>query len=208
MRKNLFLLTTIVVVVIFNACNKKEDVEMTGVKFQNHDDNRMMDSMHVTMDRMEAMVMTMDADVDFAEMMMMHHEGAINMSSDLIASGKNDSLKRFAQKVITDQEKEIMEFDEILMKISVDDMDMEFMQELEDNMEKMNRLLDTQLITGDIDNDYATLMIFHHQGAMDDANSYLHLGTNTELKAIAKNIVSTQGKEIIELSNWINTNKR
>jgi uncharacterized protein (DUF305 family) len=204
MRITIFGLVLITISLGFTACNKDAD----DMVLQAHDDNRMMDSMHVMMARMEAMTMTMDPEVDFSEMMMMHHEGALNMSRALVADGKNDSLKRFAQKVITDQTAEIAVLKAIRMSLTVNNMDMDFMQEQMDNMEKTSKQADVQLITGDIDNDYATLMMIHHQAAIQDASAYLHHGDNAQLKTIANNIITAQNKEIIELSNWLKNNKR
>jgi len=204
MKKVIFSIAMITIGLGFTACKKDAD----GIILQSHDDNRMMDSMHVMMDRMEAMTMTMDPEVDFSEMMIMHHEGALNMSRALVSAGKNDSLKRFAQKVITDQTSEIAVLKTIRMSLTVNNMDMDFMQEQMDNMEKTTKQSDVQIITGDIDNDYATLMIIHHQAAIQDASAYLHHGDNAQLKTIANNIITAQNKEIIELSNWLKANKR
>lgn len=85
---------------------------------------------------------------------------------------------------------------------------MDFMQEQMDNMSKGEKVADVQIITGDIDNDFASLMIVHHQGAIDDASAYLHHGSNTQLKALATSIVKAQVMEIEELSNWLKTIKR
>lgn len=204
MKKIVFGIAMITIGFGLTSCKKDAD----GIILQAHDDNRMMDSMHVMMDRMEAMTMTMDPEVDFSEMMIMHHEGALNMSKVLVSAGKNDSLKRFAQKVITDQTSEIAVLKTIRMSLTVNNMDMDFMQEQMDNMEKTTKQSDVQIITGDIDNDYATLMIIHHQAAIQDASAYLHHGDNAQLKAIANNIITAQNKEIIELSNWLKANKR
>ncbi|WP_170971130.1 DUF305 domain-containing protein [Ilyomonas limi] len=204
MKKTVLVLGS-AVVIIFAACTKSND---NNQFLQAHDANRMMDSMHAVMDRMNAMTMTNDPEVDFANMMMMHHEGAINMANAELQYGANDSLKRFAQKVITDQQAEIMEFESILATLSMDNMDMEFMQEQMDNMGKMSKAADVQLITGDIDNDFATLMIWHHQSAIDNASAYLHHGNNEQLKMIATNIIKAQTMEIQELADWLKANKR
>lgn len=204
MKKIIFFIILFVMSLTFMACNK----ETSGIILQEHDDNRMMDSMHTMMMRMESMTMTMDPEIDFSEMMMMHHEGAINMSAALLSSGKNDSLKRFAQKVIANQRAEVAVFMSIRGTLIADNIDMEYMQEQMDNMDKVAKAADVQIITGDIDNDYATLMMLHHQSAIDDANGYLHHGNNLQLKEIANNIITAQNKEIIELSNWLKANKR
>ncbi|SDW14798.1 protein of unknown function [Hydrobacter penzbergensis] len=77
-----------------------------------------------------------------------------------------------------------------------------------DSMMKSGKAADIQLITGDIDNDFATLMIIHHQSAIDNASAYLHHGNNAQLKTMANNIVMSQTKEIEDLADWLKTNKR
>jgi len=168
----------------------------------------MMDTMHAMMSRMEAMPKTNDPDIDFAKMMMMHHEGAINMSNVELQAGTNDSLKQTAQKIITEQQAEIQQFTAILASLTVDNNDPTFTMEQMDNMTKGGKTADVQLITGNIDNDFATLMIGHHQSAIDNASAYLHHGNNAELKTMATNIVTSQTMEIEELSDWLKANKR
>lgn len=50
--------------------------------------------------------------------------------------------------------------------------------------------------TGDVDKDFAMMMIPHHQGAIDMAKSLLKYGKNEELKALARDIVDKQADEI------------
>lgn len=204
MKKAMWILGS-AVALLFAACSKDDN---NGVMLQAHDQNRMMDSMHVMMDRMMAMPKTNDPEIDFAKMMIMHHQGAINMSNVELQAGKNDSLKRMAQKIITEQQAEIQQFNTILAGITVDNSDPSFTAEQMENMMKGGKVADVQIITGDIDNDFATLMIVHHQGAIDNASAYLHHGNNAQLKVMATNIVNSQVMEIKELSDWLKANKR
>ena len=204
MKKTAFVLGTVLVLFV-TACSKNDN---NGIMLQAHDQNRMMDSMHVMMDRMMAMPKTNDPEIDFAKMMVMHHQGAINMANVELQVGSNDSLKKTAQKIITEQQAEIQQFNTILAGLSVDNSDPSFSQEQMDNMMKGGKVADIQIITGDIDNDFATLMIVHHQGAIDNASAYLHHGNNSQLKTMATNIVNSQVMEIDELSNWLKANKR
>lgn len=206
MKKTVFVVGSAIAIML-TACTKSDNNDYNQY-LQPHDANRMMDTMHAMMNRMEAMTMTNDPEIDFAEMMMMHHQGAISMANVEIQSGKNDSLKRTAQKIITEQEMEIQQFQVILSSISVDNMDMEYMMEQMDGMKKMGKAADVQLITGDIDNDFATLMIGHHQAAIDNASGYLHHGNNAQLKTMANNIIKAQTMEIGELSDWLKANRR
>jgi uncharacterized protein (DUF305 family) len=50
--------------------------------------------------------------------------------------------------------------------------------------------------TGNVDRDFALMMIPHHQGAIDMAQALLKYGKNEELRQLARNIVATQGAEI------------
>lgn len=204
MKKTIFLFAGAIVLLI-TACTKDND---NNQFLQSHDDNRMMDTMHAIMDRMMAMPMTNDPEIDFAKMMIMHHQGAMNMANVQLQEGKNDSLKRTAQKIIREQQMEIQQFQTILTTLTVDNTDMEYMMEQMEGMKKMDKAIDVQLITGDIDNDFATLMIWHHQSAIDDASGYLHHGNNAQLKTIANNIIKAQTMEIQELSDWLIANRR
>jgi uncharacterized protein (DUF305 family) len=73
-------------------------------------------SMMGMMKSMESMKTTGDPDRDFAMMMKMHHQGAIDMAQMELKSGKDASLKAMAKKIIAAQQKEIKEFDQWLAK--------------------------------------------------------------------------------------------
>jgi uncharacterized protein (DUF305 family) len=50
--------------------------------------------------------------------------------------------------------------------------------------------------TGDVDRDFAGMMIPHHQGAIDMALAELRYGTNEQLRRIAQEIIVSQQQEI------------
>jgi uncharacterized protein (DUF305 family) len=50
---------------------------------------------------------TGEVDVDFAAMMIPHHQGAIDMALAELRYGKNEQLRRIAQEIIVDQQQEI-----------------------------------------------------------------------------------------------------
>ena len=97
MKKSIIILGSILII-FFGACSKSSNKNQY---LQPHDTNIMMDTMHAVMNRMETMTMSNDPEIDFAKMMTMHHEGAISMANMELKAGKNDSLKRIAQKIIT-----------------------------------------------------------------------------------------------------------
>ena len=74
----------------------------------------MHDSMMGMMKSMESMKMTGDADRDFAMMMKVHHQGAIDMAQMELKSGKDAKMRAMAKRIIEAQQKEIKEFDQWL----------------------------------------------------------------------------------------------
>lgn len=52
-------------------------------------------------------VLTGDADKDFAQEMIVHHEMAVEMAKDVLAKGKDPEIKQLAEEVIAAQTKEI-----------------------------------------------------------------------------------------------------
>ncbi|MBD2717239.1 DUF305 domain-containing protein [Microvirga sp. STR05] len=63
------------------------------------------------MDRMmaasNARTMTMRTDVDYAQMMIDHHQAAIDNSEALLQHGRNATMRQLAQAIIADQRQEI-----------------------------------------------------------------------------------------------------
>ena len=76
----------------------------------------MKQSMKAGMDSMQNMEMSGDMDKDFAMMMKIHHQGALDMAKMELAHGKSPAMKAMARKIITAQKKEIAEFDRWLAK--------------------------------------------------------------------------------------------
>jgi uncharacterized protein (DUF305 family) len=74
----------------------------------------MRESMGGMMKSMESTKMSGDTDRDFAMMMKVHHQGAINMAEMELKSGKDAKMRTMAKAIIAAQQKEIKEFDEWL----------------------------------------------------------------------------------------------
>ena len=67
-----------------------------------------MERMNQTM--MAPSAMTGDPDRDFVAMMTPHHQGAIDMARIYLREGRDPAIRRMAQTIITDQEREIRAF--------------------------------------------------------------------------------------------------
>ena len=67
-------------------------------------------------DQMSSMKMTGNADVDFAMMMRVHHQGAIDMAQAQLRDGKDAQMRKLATSIIAAQKKEIAQLDRFLAK--------------------------------------------------------------------------------------------
>ena len=72
-----------------------------------------MDSMD---EKMKSMPMSGDVDYDFAMMMRIHHQGALEMAKSELDNGKNPEMRTMAKKIIAAQKKEIAQFDKWIAK--------------------------------------------------------------------------------------------
>lgn len=73
-------------------------------------------SMMMGMDEMQKMPMSGDTDKDFAMMMKIHHQQALNMAEMELKNGKSPEMKAMAKQIIVAQKKEIVQFDKWLAK--------------------------------------------------------------------------------------------
>ena len=76
----------------------------------------MKESMSSGMQEIQNMQMTGDVDKDFAMMMKIHHQQAVEMAEMELANGKSSAMKAMAKKIISAQKKEIAQFDRWLFK--------------------------------------------------------------------------------------------
>lgn len=73
-------------------------------------------SMMMGMDSMDHMPMSGDPDKDFATMMKMHHQRAVDMSEMELKNGKSPAMKAMATRIIAAQKKEIAQLEQWLAK--------------------------------------------------------------------------------------------
>jgi uncharacterized protein (DUF305 family) len=67
------------------------------------------------------------------------------------------------------------------------------------SMMAMHKQLRSQTMTGDADRDFMTMMIPHHQAAIDMASAELKYGKNPKLRAMAQQIITAQQREIDQM---------
>ena len=76
----------------------------------------MKGTMMMGMEEMQKMPMSGDNDKDFAMMMKIHHQQALNMAEMQLKTGKSPEMKAMAKQIIAAQKKEIAQFDKWLAK--------------------------------------------------------------------------------------------
>lgn len=67
-------------------------------------------------EKMSSLAMTGNPDVDFAQMMRVHHQGAIDMAQGQLRDGKDPQLLKMAKEIISAQKKEIAVLDAFLAR--------------------------------------------------------------------------------------------
>ncbi len=142
-----------------------------------------------------------DADVMFAQMMIPHHEQAIEMSDMALdpTMGANQQILDLATQIKNAQDPEISQMKNLLstwkQPVAADsEMDHSSMMSgmmTADEMAEMGKKMGREF-----DSAWAEAMIDHNEGAIDMANTVLKEGTNTEIRALASAIVAGQQTEI------------
>ncbi|WP_026930133.1 DUF305 domain-containing protein [Glycomyces tenuis] len=141
-----------------------------------------------------------DADVAFAQMMIPHHEQAVEMAELAQQHAADPEIKSLADQIISSQGEEIATMtamlDEWGAPVEMEghgDMNMGGMA-TEDQMAELEAARGAEF-----DRLFVELMIAHHQGAIDMAETELAEGQNPEALALAEEIVEAQTAEITTL---------
>ena len=73
-------------------------------------------------------------------------------------------------------------------------------------MERMDRQMTMAVMNGNVDHDFASMMIPHHQGAIDMAKAELLYGKDPVMRRLAQEILVDQQSEIDAMRLWIGKN--
>lgn len=193
---------SIAALAVLFACNNNDEEQSNGIDSSHGSHHTptatdtvstMKQLMDQNMQQMMAVRSTGNSNMDFAGLMRIHHQGAVDMANALLKNGSNAELKKIAQQIIADQQKEIAAFDNILDNHYEGLNDTAFYQKAMQDMHSMH-LTDEK---GSIDRQFIQMMIPHHEGAVVMAKAYLQNGANdATLKKIANNIIKSQQAEI------------
>lgn len=171
----------------------------------------MMAAMNTMMQRMDAAKPVGNTDYDFARMMLAHHQGAVEMSALELKEGKDATLRAMAQKISTDQQQEIQALEAAATRLAsapanykpTDPAD-PFGSAMKSSMDGMMK--DMAPGSNSVDQDFAALMVPHHQSAVAMAKAELAHGQDAKLKAMAQQMITAQQKEIQQFKDWLAKN--
>lgn len=137
------------------------------------------------------------ADVMFAQMMIPHHEQAVEMSDMLLAkTGIDPEVTALAEQIKAAQQPEIEQMEEWLDAWGADMPGMDDMHHgdgmmSEDDMEALEAATGTEAARL-----FLEQMIEHHEGAIDMAQDEADDGQNADAVALANDIIASQTEEI------------
>ncbi len=77
------------------------------------EEKRIMQDM---MYKMQSLKPSKDVIKDFLEAMSLHHQGAVELSKQILRYSKDKTIRQIAENIINTQEKEIKEFKELLVR--------------------------------------------------------------------------------------------
>ena len=211
----------VIAVFVFSSCEKEQDVvtplsasgkQAAKGAYGEDDkafDKEMQQVINSMMKMMNQMEMTCDPDIDFANMMIMHHEMGIKMADIELKYGHEPEALELAEKTKIGNMESKERLQAFLAShptpepLSKEECKM-FMMEMREDMMAMMHCMRSVKDTPDPDVDFAQLMICHHQGAIAMSETELKWGDDEMALEEAELIIEEQSQEIIELAAFLN----
>ncbi|MGW6130816.1 DUF305 domain-containing protein [Cellulomonas sp. NPDC055163] len=150
-----------------------------------------------------------EADTEFAQMMIAHHQGAIEMAQLAVEKATNPEVKALAERIEAAQDPEIEQmtgwleaWGEETTAMDRGGMDHGGMQM--DGMDQEQAMSELASLEGAaFDQRFLELMTAHHQGALAMAEQQLAEGENPDALELAGKIRDDQTAEITEMQNLL-----
>jgi uncharacterized protein (DUF305 family) len=139
-------------------------------------------------------------DKAFAEAMIPHHQGAIEMAKIAQQRGESEFVKTLAGEIISAQEREIATLRtelEALEDVEAADLGMSHSMTGMDGDTAMLKTADP------FDPAFLKMMVPHHEGAIEMAEAQLQKGEDPELRKLAEEIIAAQKREIGEMQEQL-----
>ncbi len=144
-------------------------------------------------------------DEDFALIMARHHKSSLRMADIIIDAARDLELQALMRDMVRKQEQEIEllnDFTESNVSQQIGETDTEFLLE---PIEAASRELREMTPSGNLDVDFAKMMLSHHKSGRDLAELQVQRGSNTALKTLAQQMIQDQEREMERLTKWISS---
>lgn len=161
-----------------------------------------------------------DADVTFVQGMIPHHQQALEMTDLAETRAESDEVKDLAVQIAEAQGPEIETMQGFLeewgaeetggdtddMEGGMDDMEGGSEAEMGGGMMSEDEMADLEGAEGaKFDEMFLTMMIAHHEGAVEMAQTEIDEGQSTDAVALAEDIIEVQEAEIDEMNGLLET---
>lgn len=156
------------------------------------------------------------ADAEFAQGMIPHHVGAIEMSELVSERTERQELIDLAERIVAAQDAEIDQLRGMLDRMGAEEMAMEDMGDMGDmgDMDEMPMgdmgMMDEQgmeelrgLEGEEFERRFLEGMIEHHEGAIGMAERVQAEGSDPEVAGLAEGVIAAQEAEIEQMNQWL-----
>ncbi|AZI44415.1 DUF305 domain-containing protein [Deinococcus psychrotolerans] len=137
-------------------------------------------------------------DRTFLSMMIVHHQGAVDMSKTVLNTLKDAQVKRWTVEIISAQQKEIGEMNTWLGTLG--GVDKSVQTEMTGEMKNMVTALKTNK---DSDRGLVEGMLPHHASAIDMASLALQKSSDSRVLGLAHDIIRSQADEMYAYRQWL-----
>lgn len=149
-------------------------------------------------------------DLRFIDAMVPHHQGAVKMAQEALQKSKRPEIKKLAQSIIADQDKEIAQMQQwrkswyanATTPMAWNSNTKSMMPMTQDQMNGMMMNMDLGAADDQFDLRFINAMIPHHEGAIVMAKDALQKSKRPEIQKLSNAIVTSQQAEIDQMKQW------
>ncbi|GGO33820.1 DUF305 domain-containing protein [Deinococcus humi] len=134
----------------------------------------------------------------FLSMMIVHHQGAVDMSKTVLNNVKDSQVKKWTADIIGVQQKEIGQMNTWLKTLGGVDKSMQTAMTGE-----MKGMITALKARKDSDRGLVEGMLPHHASAIDMASLALQKSSDARVLGLARDIVRTQANEMYAYRQWL-----
>lgn len=152
-------------------------------------------------------------EITFLPEMISHHQGAVEMAKMQLERGQHPELKALSGTIIASQQREIgqmtgwlRQWYEMTPQQAMETAPpraRQLMGQLEVEMRPMMQEVESARTPAAVDRAFLRNMIMHHQQAIVEARPVRTNAPHAELRQLAQQIITIQGREIVQMNAWL-----